>query len=269
LLADRLTAEGYATLRYDKRVSGVYAKQNLPLLAGKISLESHFEELKTAVAEMIDRTGVDPDSIFVLTSSEGAVHALYYQTHAGVKPFAAMVLTGAPGRPLNHIVNHQIAMQAKALPNADDLMARWNKLIANFEAGLPFVPDPVLPDGVNNVVAALSAPMNQPFAREFWSFKPAPYFRNLDVPVLVVIGKKDLQCDWKLDGEALEKEAEINDSVEFFYPDNANHVLKYEPRPRAELTMGNALQNYNATGAVLDPETVDTIVKWLNLEVAR
>jgi hypothetical protein len=89
------------------------------------------------------------------------------------------------------------------------------------------------------------------------------------VPILVIIGRKDLQTDWKLDGEALEKEAEVNDTIEFFYPDNANHVLKYEPRPRAELTMADALQNYNAPSAILDPETVDTIVKWLNLEVAR
>jgi uncharacterized protein len=47
------------------------------------------------------------------------------------------------------------------------------------------------------------------------------------LPVPVVIGKKNLQCDWKLDGEVLEKEAEVNENVEFFYPDNANHVLKF------------------------------------------
>ncbi len=268
LLADRLTAEGYVTLRYDKRVSGAHAMENLPLLAGKISLESHFEELKTAVSELVARTSLDYESIFVLTSSEGAIHALYYQTHKGVKPFDGMILTGAPGRPLADIVNDQITSQARTMLNADDLTARYNKLIASFEAGLPFVPDPELPDAFNNVVAALSAPMNQPFTREFWSFKPAPYFRNLDTPVLVVIGQKDLQCDWQLDGQALEKEAEVNDSVEFFYPENANHVLKYEPRPRSELSMGDVIQNYN-TAAVLDPETVATIVNWLNLQVAR
>ncbi|PPD57853.1 alpha/beta hydrolase family protein [Dehalogenimonas etheniformans] len=269
LLAERLTAEGYVTLRYDKRVTGSYAKDNMAHLAGKISMESHFEELKSAVSQLIDRPELAPESIYVLTNSEGALHALYYQTHANVLPFSGMILTGAPGRPLSHVANHQVFTQAKALPNADDVIARYKKLIASFEAGKPFVADPNLPEGFNNMVAALSAPFNQPFTREFWAFKPAPYFRNLDVPVLVVIGKKDLQCDWKLDGEALEKEAEVNENVEFFYPDNANHVLKFEPTPREQLTMADAVKNYNLPEAKLDPETVSTIISWLNLQVAR
>lgn len=264
LLAERLASSGYVSLRYDKRVSGPRAKENVPLLAGKISLETHFEELQGGVSYLTGRDDVDPERIFVLTSSEGAAHAMFYQTHIGVRPFKGMVLTGAPGRALSEIANWQVISQADGLPNREDLVSRYNKLIERFEAGLPFEADPQLPEGVNNVVAALSAPVNQPFSREFWSFIPTEYIRKIDVPILIVIGKKDLQTDWRLDGKLLEDAAIGKGDISFFYPDKANHVLKFEPKPREELMMGVALNNYNADDATLDEEAFKTILKWLN-----
>lgn len=264
LLAEDLTSCGYITLRYDKRASGPRAKQNLPLMAGNISLESHFEELKGAVSYLLRRSDVDSERIFVLTSSEGAIHALYYQTHAGTAQFRGMVLTGAPGRPLNEITNHQVISQLKPLPNGSDLISRYRQLISRFEDSLPFVPDPKLPEWVNDLLASLSSPTNQPFSREFWSFKSADYIKNMNVPILIVIGKKDLQTDWKLDGQVLEKAAKGKGNISFCYPENANHVLKFEPKPRKELTAGTAIQNYNGPDSTLDPETFKTILDWLS-----
>ena len=82
LLAEGLTSSGYITLRYDKRVSVPRAKQNLTFILGNISLESHFEELQGAVNYLLSRADIDSSRLFVLTSSEGAIHAFYYQTHA-------------------------------------------------------------------------------------------------------------------------------------------------------------------------------------------
>ena len=42
--------------------------------------------------------------------------------------------------------------------------------------------------------------------------------------MLVVIGKKDLQIDWKVDGTALENATAHKTAVSFSYPKNANHV---------------------------------------------
>ncbi len=263
LLAEYLTSHGYVTIRYDKRASGPRAMQNVALLAGRISLESHFEELQGAVGALLSRPEVDGARVFVLTSSEGALHAFYYQTHAGVVPFRGLVLTGAPGRAMNDIANYQVVSQLSGLPNGQELVSRYRKLIERFESGLPFVPDAGLPEGVNALVGNLSAPVNQPFSREFWSFRPADYMQKIRQPMLVVIGKKDIQTDWKLDGGALEKAARRRPDVTFFYPENANHVLKRDPTPRAELTAANAVQNYNGPDAVLDPETCQTIVHWL------
>ena len=136
-------------------------------------------------------------------------------------------------------------------------------MINRFEDSLPFVPDPKLPEWVNDLLASLSSPTNQPFSKEFWSFKSADHIKNINVPILIVIGKKDLQTDWKLDGEVLEEGAKGKGNVSFYYPENANHVLKFEPKLREELTVDNAIQNYNGQDSTLDPETFKTILAWL------
>ncbi|MFI6044444.1 hypothetical protein ACIA8C_22645 [Nocardia sp. NPDC051321] len=49
----------------------------------------------------------------------------------------------------------------------------------------------------------------------------------------------------------------------FLFPDDANHVLKHEPRPRSELVQAQVMVGYNADDARLDPEVVAAIVAWL------
>jgi alpha-beta hydrolase superfamily lysophospholipase len=50
--------------------------------------------------------------------------------------------------------------------------------------------------------------------------------------MLVVIGKKDIQVDWQTDGQLLEKANAQKPNVTFVYPENANHLLKYEEKAR-------------------------------------
>jgi alpha-beta hydrolase superfamily lysophospholipase len=83
------------------------------------------------------------------------------------------------------------------------------------------------------------------------------------VPVLIIIGKKDLQVDWHADADPLQRAAAGRSDVSFLFPGDANHVLKHEPRPREELVQGEAIARYNAPDASLDPDTVAAIVAWL------
>lgn len=78
LMAEALTREGFMTLRYDKRASGTHAQENIPRLVGRISMQSHLDELIGAVDTLRSDGDVDPARLFVLTSSEGAIHALHY-----------------------------------------------------------------------------------------------------------------------------------------------------------------------------------------------
>jgi uncharacterized protein len=173
------------------------------------------------------------------------------------------VLTGPPGRSVGAVTRSQLAAQAKSVPNGDQLLGLYDAAVARFLAGEPAAPDPALPEGARILIAALESPFNLPFARELWTVDAATPLREVRVPVLIIIGKKDLQVDWRADGEPLERAAAGRTDVSFLFPEEANHVLKHEPRPREELAQGEAMQRYNAADAALDPETVAAIVAWL------
>ena len=117
------------------------------------------------------------------------------------------------------------------------------------------------------LLKSLETPANMPFARELWLADAAPLLSQVDVPVLVVIGKKDIQVDWQADGEKLQLAAEGHANVSFLFPENANHVLKQELRPRSELVAAEVLESYNGPDARLDPQAMNGILKWLAAHV--
>src|SRR5215469_12498615 len=66
LIAEALARAGVASLRYDKRASGPHARENMPALIGKMSMQSHVDELAGAVRTMASQAYVHNDRIFAL-----------------------------------------------------------------------------------------------------------------------------------------------------------------------------------------------------------
>jgi uncharacterized protein len=124
-----------------------------------------------------------------------------------------------------------------------------------------------LPEGVQHLLQALTTPANLPFSRELWIADAASLLAQVDVPVLVIIGKKDIQIDWQADGERLQLAAEGRANVTFLFPENANHILKYEPSPRSELTAVDVMGRYNSADAHLDPQAMTGMLEWLTAHI--
>jgi alpha-beta hydrolase superfamily lysophospholipase len=263
LLAEALTHKGFMTLRYDKRAAGPHARKNIPRLIGKMSMQSHVDELVGAVETFISNVNVDVARLFALTSSEGAIHALNYQLQATSRRFKGLVLTGAPGRPVGQVARSQVLALVAPFTNRDVVMKHYDDGIAAFVAGKPVEPDAALPEGVQILLRSLTVPANLPFARELWSLNPADLIVKVPEPILVVIGKKDIQVDWKADGSALETATAKHGNATFVYPENADHVLKYEERPREKLVAADVAARYNVEGRILDSDALTTIVDWL------
>jgi pimeloyl-ACP methyl ester carboxylesterase len=263
LLAEALGRAGIASLRYDKRASGPHVRETIPLLIGKLSMQSHVDELAGAVRTMAAEEWIRADRLFALGNSEGTLHALSYQLHSPAIPLAGLILTGPPGRAVGAVARSQLAAQAAGIPDGMALLALYDAAIARFLAGEPINPDPALPDGVKLLLQSLETPANLPFARELWTADAATLLPEVPAPVLVIIGKKDVQVDWQADGEPLQRSAAEREDVTFIFPDNANHVLKHEPRPRAELVQAEVMSGYNAPDAHLDPEAEAAILAWL------
>lgn len=263
LLAESLARAGIASLRYDKRGLGPHARENMQALIGKVSMQSHVDELAGALRTIASQSYIRVDRVFALANSEGTLHVLNYQVHHPTVPFAGLVLIGPPGRPVGTVARSQLAAQASGIPNGEELLSLYDAAIARFQAGEPIVPDPSLPEGVQTLLKSLEAPINLPFARELWTADAVPLLTQVDVPVLVIIGKKDLQVDWQADGESLKRAAAGHEEVTFLFPEDANHVLKQELRPRSELVSPEVTQSYNAPDTRLDPQTLASILEWL------
>ena len=175
----------------------------MPRLLGKISMQSHREELAGGVRLLASRPDVDPKRLFALTSSEGCIHALNYQLHAADFPFAGLILTGAPARSIGEVARGQIAAQLAAVPGGDAMLAAYDAAMADFAAERPVKIDESLPETLRMVIGAATAPHNLPFARELWVTDPIQLAASITAPLLIIIGKKDLQVDWQVDGEPL------------------------------------------------------------------
>ena len=263
LLAEALATQGFVTIRYDKVASGPHVKENLERFSGKISMQTHMDELKGAVETLISERKVKQDSLIALTNSEGAIHAVNYQLQAKQNRFKGMVLTGAPGRAIGEVSRTQIYSQAKSFPSSEVLMRHYDEAISDFTAGRPIVIDPSLPDAFKLFLHSLENPSNLPFSRELWKYDLPEYVSKIMEPLMVVIGKKDIQIDWKVDGKELEKATSKNNRASFVYPENANHVLKHEELPLEKLTPQYVSSHYNAPGTRLDEEAESAICRWL------
>ncbi len=263
LLARALTEQGFITLRYDKRASGQHAPEYVERMAGKISLQGHAAELAGGVSLLAGDADVNPVKIFVLTNSEGCVHALNYQTQSENLPSAGMILTSAFARSAGELAHSQIAAQLGAVPGGDVILSAYDEAIGDFMAGRPVRINENLPAGLQQVIQAITQPANQPFSRELWSFNPAAKLAEIMVPVLIVLGKKDIQVDWQTDGSLFEAVAREHDNITIAYSENANHVLKFEPKPRSQLTPADVMVTYGSDDVMLNSDAVDGITSWL------
>ena len=154
------------TLRYDKRVSGQQANENLSRMMGKISKQGHVDELAGGMQLLIGHKAVDSRHIFALTNSEGCLHAMNYQLQPGVPPFAGLLLTSAPARPVGEVAHSQLAAQLAAVPGGDQMLASYDQAINDFLAGQVVKMDESLPEGIQNLLLSVTNPINQPFSRE-------------------------------------------------------------------------------------------------------
>ncbi|MBS1699948.1 MAG: alpha/beta fold hydrolase [Actinobacteria bacterium] len=261
LLAIALAEQGFASIRYDKRASGPHVMENLPRLAGTFSMASHLAEVVAAVDALVSDPRIDAARIVGLGNSEGCLHVLHYALSAQPVPFAGVVLTGAPGRSVGAVLDMQLSAQLAAVPGGEGMLRLVHSSMARFAAGGSMNPDPGIPDAVANVLRSFDSPVNLPFTRELWTASAAHDLAALTIPALVLIGEKDLQIDADADGGALRTAAAANPRVTFLFPPEANHVLKHEPRPRAEIVPGT---NYNEDGTRLDTDAVLAIEGWLD-----
>ena len=210
-LAEGLAEAGVPSIRIDKR--GMSGSASAIADGNNVTIEDYAEDALAWAAAMRERTG--QDCAWLAGHSEGGIVALRAAVEAP-QGLCGVVLIAAPGRPLGAILREQLA----ANPANAIIMEEAERHIASLEAGEP-VTGPVHPG-----LVPLFGPQLQTFLLSLFAQDPAAMIAQIDLPVLIVQGREDLQVT-EADARAL---AEANGQARLVLLEGVNHVLKSVPQ---------------------------------------
>lgn len=208
VIADRLTREGVAVLRVDDR--GVGKTTGDPAIS---TVEDHATDVEAGLTFLAARTDIDPKRIGLIGHSEGGVIAPLVAARSDKVAFiVSLAGPGVSGATLN-------PMQVRALLEAgggapaviDEIVAGQTELMALLVADAPEeqlreavkrlavaavkLNPAAKPDDLDaaKAVARELVPLLSPWFRSWAKLDPAVHLAKLDIPILVLIGDKDLQ----------------------------------------------------------------------------
>lgn len=247
-LAGSLADHGIASLRYDKRGTG--SSQGEWLATG---LLDNVDDARAALRALASQPGVDPERVFVVGHSEGAILA----SHLGADPgVAGLVLLSATGTPGKQMLAWQTRQVAGSLPRPVkallrllriDVVGRQARNVEKLEAS------------TTDVVRMDGARLNARWHRELLAYDPRVQLGATTVPVLAITGAKDLQVD----PADLERIAQmVPGDVETVLVPDLTHILRRDEQP-ASLTRYKKLVR-----EPVDAEVLDRVAGWV-LRTAR
>jgi len=229
-LAEELTKNGIATFRYDKRV----VKQ---LKTRTFDKNIRFDDFVDDAKSVVTYFKPSYSSIIIAGHSQGSLVGLL-AAEAEVEGFIS--LAGA-GNPIDQIILEQIT---KTAPFFTEDTKRVLEILKNGNTTTDFPP-------------ALASMFNldiQPFMSNWMQYNPQKLIENLDIPVLLINGTKDLQVSTK-EAQLLK---EHKTDAELVIIENMNHLL-------FEIN-GDDLVNtksYNELQHQIVPEVITSIVRFI------
>jgi pimeloyl-ACP methyl ester carboxylesterase len=263
ILADALSRNGIAVLRYDKRgVGGSTGSYDAATTADFIS------DAEAAVTWLKTRPQIAVDHIGLLGHSEGGIIAP--AVAAADKSVAFVVMLAGPTIRGDKLFVLQSAMTAKAYGAPDDYIAR-RKIFDQelYDAILSAPSDVMALDRAKVVVAkgvaekivdpneAETLPQDdtRPWERYFLAYDPAPILAKLTVPVLALNGSLDVQVPAREDLAAAREALKTNSKATVIELPGMNHLLQ-------EAKTG-APNEYNDIEETMSPTALKIITDWV------
>lgn len=258
VLADHLTRHGVAVLRFDKRGVG----QSTGDFATATSTD-FAADTEAGAAYLRSRPEIDRRRIGLIGHSEGGVIAPMVADRDPAIAF--LVLMAGPGVRGDQIIMAQsraIAAASGAPPAAldagqamqrrflDALMAAKDQSAA--ETAVRAVLKGAMPDAA---IEAQVKVATSPWYRSFIAYDPAPALQHLRIPVLALIGSKDLQVPADQNLPALRAALAGDPRAEVAELPGLNHLFQ-------EATTG-APTEYGQIEQTLSPRALDRISSWI------
>jgi uncharacterized protein len=210
LLAEGLAGEGIASLRYDKFGVGESVVEGMK--EDSLTFDQYIRDAAGLVAHL--RQDKRFTKIVIIGHSEGSLVGM---VAAQQQPVAGFVSLAGPGRPIDEVLNQQVAGQP------EPLRTQVAAGLAQLKAGQKIAnPNPML--------ASLFRPSVQPYMISWLRYDPAQEISKLAIPVLIVQGTTDLQVT---EDEADKLRASAPKAA-YLRVEGMNHVLKTAPASPTE-----------------------------------
>ncbi len=274
IIADYLTKNGIAVLRYDDR--GVAASE------GKFNTATSADfatDVESAIAYLKTRKEINPNKIGLIGHSEGGLIAP--MVAAKSKDINFIILLAGPGIPGGQILILQQELIARASGISEDTIKESslaNKKIfemvnnskGNLKDNLRILLDKTLQDYSNSkipngmskeeFIAQQIQRITTPWMRYFIKYNPATALEKVTCPVLALSGDKDLQVPPKENliaiKDALAKGGNKNVTTKT-YP-NLNHLFQ-------ECKTGLPSE-YRLIEQTFSPIVLEDLIKWIALQ---
>ncbi|MFC4636172.1 alpha/beta hydrolase [Dokdonia ponticola] len=235
LLAEKLTASGIATFRYDKRVLTLLKRGNLE--EEKLRFEDFVKDAVSTVNYFRDRNKYQ--NIYIVGHSQGSLVGMIAAQQSNVTGFISLA---GPGKSIDNTIVSQIALQMPELKeNAQEAFTQLkeNGKVKSYSPAL----------------ASIFRKESQPFMVSWMQYIPTEEIKKLQIPVLIINGTNDVQIDTK-EAEDLKQ---AKPDAKLVLIKDMNHVLRI-------IESTDALENtksYNEANRPISQELTDVITSFI------
>ena len=250
LLAEGLAASGYASVRIDKR--GMFGSTTAAEDPNDVTIAAYGDDLQAWIDAIQERLPANQGvrCVIPIGHSEGGLVALAAMTR--LTDACGLILIASIGRPLDVVLREQL----RANPANAPFLTEAELALEALKRG-----DRVDPSALSPELQPLFGPAVQGFLIDAMSYDPTKMAAQIQVPMLVLQGTRDLQVS----AEDARMLAGASSNATLALIPDVNHVLK---RVASEDRSAN-LATYANPGLPIAPDVVDAIVQFLANSVAE
>lgn len=279
VLADYLSRNGIAVLRYDKR--GVEKSGGEYFTA---TTQDFADDAEAALNYLKSRKEIDTSNIGLIGHSEGGIIApMIASQNKDVQFIVLMAGLGVSGIELS-LAQNQFALNKASLSDKekDALNEILKKIFTSTENWTGYVGSETERSALKNELNILwqnlpmkirgqvsketfiektTANIATPWFRHFLKVKPPIYLQKLSIPVLAINGEKDTQVDYKSNLSAIESALIEGGNIKYeikTYP-NLNHLFQ-------ESNTGE-IDEYVKIEQTISPKVLSDVTKWIETQI--
>lgn len=274
VIADHLTRQGIAVLRFDDRGVGKSTGKFADALAADFA-----QDVRGGVKYLQSRKEIDAKRIGLMGHSEGGLIAP--RVAADNREIAFIVLLAAPGVPGHQLVatqtraivlasggkeqeadrvremNQALIRVAVSNLEGEELSTAMKKALKTFLESLTEEERKGAGEDALKALEARIKPLTSPWMRDFLRFDPRPTLARVRCPVLALTGEKDTQVDAKENLPEIRKALESagNKAVTVRELPGLNHLF--------QKAKTGAPSEYATIEETISPEVLEILSTWI------